>query len=499
MEKDNDVSFGLRWKKSIRCLGIYIGHDEDYNYTNNWSKKIEHINDCLKRWSQRDLTLFGKVHVIKTFALPQVILSATLLPVPPSIIAELNTIFYRFLWGKVDRLKRIKMIRSKSDGGLDMIDVKSMFDSLKAAWIPRIMKGNPITDSWIQIPHYHLSKLGGLEVVKYFSCKHCCELPMMNQIPLFYREVISCYSKSFRIDKDTFDKTILNQPLWGNDYITVRRKGKKNVLLLRNWIRSGVRFVKDLMFVNGILDRQICNRIDKKHNIYVEYLCIRQALYPYTEAIISALTHDVQCNSEPKFLREKSKYFYTDFKQEKVSDIAVISTYLNQYCIGQEIQEKTVFIRRVCLEREKKLKEFNFKLLHGILPCGINLKRWKIRNSSICDVCDQEQSIMHLLFECRYVHKLWEIVNRALGWNVAQYNIVCGSTSSCFKIDNIIITVICFLIYKEWLVLSLEDKGRSQTLNLNLIKNELGTRKSIYEKCKLLLNANQIENLLSYM
>ena len=44
-------------------------------------------------------------------------------------------------------------------------------------------------------------------------------------------------------------------------------------------------------------------------------------------------------------------------------------------------------MKKVLLEKEIKLKEFNFKLLHGILPCNKNLKRWWIKDSEQCDVC----------------------------------------------------------------------------------------------------------------
>ena len=131
--------FGLKWKRSIRCLGIYVGHNTEENFRNNWTSKFNNIKTCLEKWSCRDLTLFGKVFVIKSLALPQIILSATVLTVPHDIISDLDKIFFRFLWGKVERVKRIKVIQSKSDGGLNMIDVKSLFDSFKAAWLPRII------------------------------------------------------------------------------------------------------------------------------------------------------------------------------------------------------------------------------------------------------------------------------------------------------------------------------------------------------------------------
>ena len=57
-------------------------------------------------------------------------------------------------------------------------------------------------------------------------------------------------------------------------------------------------------------------------------------------------------------------------------------------------------------------------MLHGISSCGANLHKWKIRNSSVCDVCDQDQTIVHLLFECKHVERLWTGVGEALGMNI---------------------------------------------------------------------------------
>ena len=46
-----------------------------------------------------------------------------------------------------------------------------------------------------------------------------------------------------------------------------------------------------------------------------------------------------------------------------------------------------------------------------------------------------------------------------------------------------IITVVSFLIYKEWLVLSLENESRSRTIVLQYFEDELSTRLKIYESC----------------
>ncbi len=52
-----------------------------------------------------------------------------------------------------------------------------------------------------------------------------------------------------------------------------------------------------------------------------------------------------------------------------------------------------------------------------------------LRDSSQCDVCDKEQTIIHLYFECKYVEKLCWIVDRTKGCSIQSDNIICGCAS----------------------------------------------------------------------
>lgn len=65
----------------------------------NWDDKITEIESCLKTWSRRNLTLFGKVQIIKSLAISKIVLSATLLSVPDGIIEKLNKVFSNIFGG----------------------------------------------------------------------------------------------------------------------------------------------------------------------------------------------------------------------------------------------------------------------------------------------------------------------------------------------------------------------------------------------------------------
>ena len=64
-----------------------------------------------------------------------------------------------------------------------------------------------------------------------------------------------------------------------------------------------------------------------------------------------------------------------------------------------------------------KLKEFNFKMLNGILSCKKNLKQRRIKTDDECDVCKEQQTIKHL-WDCLYVKSLWEIID-ASGFEIS--------------------------------------------------------------------------------
>ena len=297
---------------------------------------------------------------------------------------------------------------------------------------------------------------------------------------------------------------------------------KKNVLLLRNWIRSGVRYVKDVLFIDGLEDRKICDLIDDKRNIHIEYLSIvsiisivsiyllylsyiylsymsKKALLPYANYILLAQNQNRQLLYEHKDVNTKSNMYYIELLCSKVSNITIMSPFLHPYCVKNDIDERTVFVMRVCQEREKKFKEFNFKVLHWILPCGVNLKKWKISSTNIYDVCDEEQTIAHLLFECKYLSGLWARVSEALDYDIVCDSVICGTFDGNFQSNNIVITLVSFLIYKDWLLHSLESKKRPILYNMELFKFELQLRMKIYKKCNMVVHVNQIINLLSLL
>ena len=123
----------------VKCLGIYVGYDKPKCFELNWERNITNLEKVLERWKSRNLTLFGKVTIIKTLAIPKLTYIATNCIYTDIIIQQITRILYNFIWGKRDRIKRNVLISRIEYGGINMLDVESHFLALKAAWIERIL------------------------------------------------------------------------------------------------------------------------------------------------------------------------------------------------------------------------------------------------------------------------------------------------------------------------------------------------------------------------
>ena len=68
-----------------------------------------------------------------------------------------------------------------------------------------------------------------------------------------------------------------------------------------------------------------------------------------------------------------SKNYYNMFKFQSTpqANTTRICNYLIPFCNNDE--EVIAFTKKVAFGKEIKLKEFNFKVLHGMLPCNLNI------------------------------------------------------------------------------------------------------------------------------
>ena len=125
---------GIKWKadRCFKSLGINFCIDTYKMFNLNYEPRLEKLKNTATIWSKRKLTLLGKVTIIKTFMLSQLMFLSTTLPVsvPGSFFRKVDSILYNFLWdGRPDKVRRDTIIGDYSEGGIKMIHAESFYTS----------------------------------------------------------------------------------------------------------------------------------------------------------------------------------------------------------------------------------------------------------------------------------------------------------------------------------------------------------------------------------
>ena len=127
----------LKWADGkVKALGVSFCTDQNEEMKMNYEDKFHKIEDVLKNWQNKRLTLPGKITIITTLAASQLVYILSSLRTCLTSLKEIIDFIFKFLWnGKRDKIKRSEMIADYGDGGQKMLDIMAFNKSLKIAWI----------------------------------------------------------------------------------------------------------------------------------------------------------------------------------------------------------------------------------------------------------------------------------------------------------------------------------------------------------------------------
>lgn len=113
-----DTPFGIRWPKDyVNALGICFTTDQNISYIKNLESRLLSLEKCLNVWSSRDLTLYGKINIVKSLALSKLTFVSAVLPIPENFIKSVNKQIVDFIWShKNPKIKKTTMIGERKEG-----------------------------------------------------------------------------------------------------------------------------------------------------------------------------------------------------------------------------------------------------------------------------------------------------------------------------------------------------------------------------------------------
>ena len=124
-------------KESIKINWIFFKQDPKAREDVNVVKVIASMSRHLRQWSRRHLTLLGKILILKTYAISQVVFLMQSLTLSDKSLKLINNLVYKYLWNKnfnlskaPDRIKRSLVESPVACGGFGMININDLNKSL---------------------------------------------------------------------------------------------------------------------------------------------------------------------------------------------------------------------------------------------------------------------------------------------------------------------------------------------------------------------------------
>ena len=264
----------ILWAKDkVYALGIWFSTSNDAYLKTNFTEKINKLQSILNSWSAKRLTLLGKITILKSLAISQMVYLFSSLPTSQKTLQDVNTILYDFLWGgKGDKIKRTKMINNYNKGGLKMIDIRNFNTSLKVKWLQGYLDSDN-KGKWKVFFDYYLERYGGkLLILSNLQQRDAKQLVIQDP---FVKEVIEYWTTINYCEKNLeFESAFI----WYNSLITIEKKP----FFYQSWFNAGIQKVVDLLKKDGSffsLD-EFLKKFKVKTN-YLDYFKVISALRQY--------------------------------------------------------------------------------------------------------------------------------------------------------------------------------------------------------------------------
>jgi hypothetical protein len=206
------------------------------------------------------MTIRGKIQIINTLIIPQMLYTSTVLAIPKKCIDEYNQAIIKFLWdNKPAKVKYKSLINTTEKGGLKLQDLQSKVDSIKIKWIKQMehsecnspWKGyleHKIKDKCEAIPHYNYD----------ITAQH-------NIKESFYKQVFDTWHKIRTSQIETYED-IFRQQIWNNQNITVGNK----IIKYNEWINHGIQYIGDIIDEKGDIMPQ--QKLEQEYEITCKFL-----------------------------------------------------------------------------------------------------------------------------------------------------------------------------------------------------------------------------------
>ena len=397
---------GYKIVTELKITGVVFTYDENTFIRINFEGILQSIAKMFNIWKQRNLSLIGKIQIIKTFGISKLLFITTMKNTPIHIIKAANVIMYNFLWNGTEKVKRLTMISDITNGGLKMPHLESIIQTEKAMWIKRYSNDN--YHPWKEFVEYSLKKSGGLDG---FNRKLSNSFIVNSDMSEFNKEMFLAWNKTQKYP--CTEKEIGNQLIWCNENIMTPNS---KTIKYEKIAKLGINYVKDMIVQGRMLTTQ---EINNKDITFIEKMELKSTLecIPkiWKDVDFKNLTlEDFSQNKQEKISKLTSKNVYKH-KIEKIIVPATSIKFFENLLNKSDLEMKQFYSIPFNATLYTKLRSFQYKINHNILFTNEKLHKIGIKDTPNCGFCKEHvETLPHLFVECNKVTAIWQNIIKDL-------------------------------------------------------------------------------------
>jgi len=402
-------------KDKVKLLGVTITLDKASTVEVNFNQVIEKMSNLMQLWSKRNLSLAGRICVLKSLIISKLIYNVICLPSPGGAkLKEIQNLFYSFVWNnKPERIPRKVLIGNYENGGYRMPDITIQTNALKCVWIKNMVNMEGKWRDYIinlipmNCPHY-FSRCN----IKYADIPNKpCKNSIWSDILINW-----CCFNFVKYENIQNKEDIMNQNLWWNSNIKINKK----VVFLQRWADKNIRYISDLCDEEG----KLLNHRDftAKFDIVTPFTTFlgllsaiprswRRLLY-IADVTVEEGTYEALIDQLDKSQRASNLIYNKSVKDRSEKPFTILDRWKIE--LGMEINQndwlKYLTNMRYFIECNRT-RSFLYKFHLRDIPYGKRLFKMGKSENDKCKWCTNvAESISHLYWHCPKSVELWKAV-----------------------------------------------------------------------------------------
>ena len=425
----NELDLNIEHKPAITICGNYLSLSEKDCYQNNVLSKIDKLTTQLNKWKGRNISINGKMIIVKTFAISQLIFTSQFQIIRPKEVKKIESLCYSFVWNGVDRVKRSVIKSGRENGGINGIDVESFFYA-------------------IAVRQFEKSKLHSkLNIINI-----CYEIQedIKTHARLILRKILLKQLADSDIDCSEDAQWI------AHTRADLFVKSYSNMHCILNQLKvesmSSIDFESYSRKANGIIRRSLPTKALLALDRYI------------TVANSECKTQIIVNNKKVEILKLGSRQLNDVIKEtlRKITNFHPAVRYdLDNTFFGDIRQVWT----NLWLIKNPTLRAIRLKVLHKDVWTQEKRCKLGITSSNACEICGEPESVIHQLYTCRNASRIWKSFS------------IFRNNDDCFKKAFVnLITVSndnAFETVKSAIFKALIQIDRSQHLSIEQIKKQI--------------------------